>query len=229
MYLAQQASYAERARMGLGQASAGQVGLQVGSTVASAVTPKVAAVLASKGIFGVTSAAHMVPIVGSIAAGIIMGITAWMNRKGPRQKTATTEIVNQAEPKMRENLEAYLNGPRTLQAQAVHLAMFDDFWQFVLTNCGQKEMGAPGERCISERERGGEAPWCPTPDHRGCDWFTLYRDPIEFDEQVKADPLEQATQAGGILSFQTAEGGFNWKPLALAGALLGALALAGDS
>jgi len=125
-----------------------------------------------------------IPIVGAAVAGVTVALMLYFNRKGPRQKVATTEIVNKIEPLMEDNLRGYMEGPRTPEAQAQALANFDAGWQYVLDGCGIPEMGEPGRRCISERQQGGSAPWCPT--GTGCDWFTLYRDPIANDVPVAA-------------------------------------------
>lgn len=37
-----------------------------------------------------------VPVVGAAIAGVTLAITAWLNRAGPRQKVATTKIVDEA-------------------------------------------------------------------------------------------------------------------------------------
>jgi hypothetical protein len=130
----------------------------------------------------------MIPIVGAAVAGVALALSLIFNRKGPQQKVASTQIVNDVEPLLRENVDAYLNGPRTASSQAYALASFDSAWAFVAgpEGCGNPALGTPGQRCISERQRGGSAPWCPT--GTGCDWFTLYRDPIALDADVQPDP-----------------------------------------
>lgn len=121
--------------------------------------------------------AAAVPVVGAIVAGVTIGLMALFNRKGPKQKVATTQIVDSVEPMLAENRDGYLNGPRTRSSQAQALANFDAGWEYVRQNCGDVSMGDPGKRCISERDRGGR--W---------DWFTLYRDPIAHDPDVQPDP-----------------------------------------
>lgn len=67
--------------------------------------------------------------------------------------------------------------------------------------CSQPQLGAAGQRCISERlVKGGSAPWCPT--GTGCDWITLYRDPI-----ANAPLTAPTAQPGGGGSSLTASGG----------------------
>jgi hypothetical protein len=144
---------------------------------------------------GSSFAKAAIPIVGPAIAGATVALALWQARKGPYQKTATTEIVNEAEPILQDNMRGYLEGPRTAEAQAWALKNFDDIWAQVVALCGKAEMGEPGRRCISERQRGGSAPWCPT--STGCDWFVLYRDPIAAAAPVSAgvDPSTPGDQA----------------------------------
>lgn len=144
---------------------------------------------------GSSFAKAAIPIVGPAIAGATIALSLWQNRKGPYQKTATTEIVNEAEPILQDNMRGYLEGPRTAEAQAWALKNFDDIWAQVVALCGKAEMGEPGRRCISERQRGGSAPWCPT--STGCDWFILYRDPIANAAPVSsgADPASPGDAA----------------------------------
>lgn len=122
--------------------------------------------------------AAAVPIIGAAIAGVMIGLTLLFNRKGPKQKVATTEVVNAVEPKLVENRDAYLALPVHYQsAQTAALANFDAGWQYVVQSCNIPEMGEPGVRCTSDRQRGGQ--W---------DWFSYYRDPIANDPNVVPDP-----------------------------------------
>lgn len=111
-----------------------------------------------------------------------------------------TQIVNEVEPYLKQSRDAFLTGPHTLSTQQAALALFDDTWQKVLTACGNPSLGAAGRRCISERQRGGSAPWCPT--QTGCDWFALYRDPIAnttvIDDTASALSLLSAPGPSGF-------------------------------
>lgn len=109
-----------------------------------------------------------------------------------------TQIVNQVEPYLKQNRDTFLAGPYTLSTQQAALALFDDTWNKVLVACGNPSLGDAGRRCISERERGGSAPWCPT--GTGCDWFILYRDPIA-NATVTDDSI-----AGSVSSLATSPG-----------------------
>lgn len=166
-----------------------------------------------------------IPIVGAAVAGATIGLMLLFSRKGPKQKEATTQIVDQIEPQLQDNLRGYLEGPRTVESQAQALANFDGAWQWIMENCGATEMGEPGRRCISERQRGGSAPWCPT--GTGCDWFILYRDPIANDTPV---PSPSAVDSIGE-SFSSIFGGGDGSssnsmlPLLLGAGLIGAALL----
>ncbi len=179
----------------------------------------------SSSIAATTWGTAAIPIIGAAVAGVTIALMMYFNRKGPKQKVATTEIVNKIEPLMQENLKGYLEGPRTVESQRQALANFDAGWQFVVEHCGIPEMGEPGRRCISERQRGGTAPWCPTGS--GCDWFILYRDPIANDVPV---PSPSAVDSIGD-SFSSIFGGGDASssnsmlPLLLGAGLIGAALL----
>jgi hypothetical protein len=116
--------------------------------------------------------ASMIPVVGIAVAGITLALSFIFNRRGPQQKVASTRIVDELEPQLRANVDAYTSGPRTAASQQQALANFDNSWAFLTSNqaCGSPELGNPGRACISDRARGGR--W---------DWFALYRDPIAVD------------------------------------------------
>ena len=130
--------------------------------------PQIAgATITGAAAFGSTWATAAIPIVGPIIAGVTIGLTLLFARKGPRQKVATTAIVDKVEPLLKENVQGYLNGNRSRQSYEQAVENFNAGWQFVVEHCGIPEMGNPGQNCITERQRGGR--W---------DWFKLYLDPI---------------------------------------------------
>jgi hypothetical protein len=124
--------------------------------------------------------------------------------------TAATRVVDQLEPYLQQNLAAYLSqATRTATLQAQALSVVDAILADVRSGCSDPTLGDAGRRCISERlVKGGPAPWCPS--GTGCDWITLYRDPIANDPGVQAGALSSV--------FTSASGGLN--PLPLAAALL---------
>lgn len=172
---------------------------------------------------GATWATSLIPIIGPIVAGVTIGLSLLWGRKGPRQKVATTAIVDQVEPLLKENVAGYLSGPRTRSSQAQALANFDAGWQWVDDHCDIPEMGDPGQRCVNERARGGV--W---------DWFARYRDPIANDPDVQADPQGTTVQTVAVtdpttgqvtyrqVAVPSAGGGDDTTPLLIGAAILAA-------
>lgn len=128
-----------------------------------------------------------VPIVGAVVAGVTIALTLLLNRKGPKQKEATTAIVNKMEPLLQDNLKGYLAGPRTKAAQLQALNNFDGAWQWVVDNCNVPQMGNPGKACVEDRQSGA----CHWRDSAGAcfNWFAGYRDPIANDTSVVPDSV----------------------------------------
>ena len=151
-----------------GLGSGGQ--MSVGQTIALSAPTIAAGVITQFAASGALWATAAIPFVGPIVAGVTLGLTALFARKGPKQKVATTQIVDQVEPLLADNVNGYLTGPRTVTAREQAIANFYAGWNFVVEHCNIPEMGEPGQRCTSERQRGGK--W---------DWFRLYLDPIEKD------------------------------------------------
>ena len=149
--------------------------------------------------------AAAVPVIGAAVAGVALGLQLLLNRKGPKQKVASTQIVDELEPLLKNNVEAYMSGPRTRSSQAAALQNFDDAWAYLVSSeaCGNTQLGNPGKACIADRGQGGK--W---------DWFTRYRGPIAQDAGVKDDPVadsisqllpgasaETIEQIGSLLPF----------------------------
>lgn len=154
---------------GLGDTT--EQGVGIGVSTGAAVT---GAVLAP----GVVSVAALaVPIIGGIAAAGML-IYAWISRRNA-QKVAATHVVDEAEPYLQKNRDAFLAavaaGVVTESDRAAALAQFDAVWAQVVHECSNPALGAAGQRCTSERQQGG----C-LPNVDPCtNWFKLYRDPIE--------------------------------------------------
>jgi hypothetical protein len=174
-----------------------------------------------------TQAAWAIPVIGGVVAGVALALTAWFNRKGPKQKVATTQIVNELEPMLQKNVAGYLSGPRTAASQAQALANFDAVWNTLVENCRTEEYGDPGVRCVEDRQAGA----CQWKEAGQCwNWFVGYRDPIANDPGVKPDPVLGA--AGNLIdsltggAFEGGGGGLGW--LVMGGlALVVALSMGG--
>jgi len=151
----------------------------------------VTAAAGGAGAIGVGSAgwaAVAVPIVGPAVAAVTMAILA-KRQQNALNKRKATYVVDSLEPLLVQNRDAYLQGMRTVSAQAYAVQNFDDVWADVVQACSDPSLGDPGRRCISERQRGGQ--W---------DWFALYRDPIALDSPV-ADPV--LTPASAVSGWVT--------------------------
>jgi hypothetical protein len=111
-------------------------------------------------------------VVYAAITGVTTALNLILGRKRGAQKRAATAIVNDLEPLLQQNLEAYLASPRTTADQAAALANFDAAWQQLVSSqyLGNPDLGEPGNRAIADRSRGGQ--W---------DWFSYYRDPIAND------------------------------------------------
>lgn len=175
---------------GLGQTGLTHAGINTGLTISSTA-------LAS-GSSLASSSTWLAAAGGPIGIGVAAaaaGLTYLLTRQRPARKVATTEIVNEVEPILQQNLQSYMSGPRTPDSQAQALANFDAGWGFVAQYCGDPAMGKPGEWCISDRKRGGK--W---------DWFTRYRDPISADTRPQEILAEAQAQYGGQAVTNTTTG-----------------------
>lgn len=158
---------------------------------------------------------------GPIGAGVAAAVTAiqlLFSRKGPKQKVATTKIVNQVEPILQQNLAAYRAGPHTASSQQAALYVFDQGWAYVVEYCDTPAMGAPGKACVSERSAGGK--W---------DWFSYYRDPIANDPNVVPDETAIIDEAGNAVGNTVAAASSSVLGISLDPKLLLGVALIGGA
>jgi hypothetical protein len=137
-----------------------------------------------------------------------------------------TQYANQAEQALKQVNAQYAAQPvHYLSAQQHALALIDQLFNALHDSCSNPALGPAGQRCISERlVKGGTAPWCPNPGHTGCDWITLYRDPIANDPHVVNDPPVVSTTGSG-LSTDVSIAGMNIPVVLLAGIGLLVMAL----
>lgn len=92
---------------------------------------------------------------------------------------------------------------RCKEAQVAALQYIDGVFAWLERGCSAVG-GNAGRNCISERlVKGGSAPWCPT--GTGCDWITLYRDPIANDPQVK--PCSVGGSVASVLGLEGSDSG----------------------
>ena len=190
-----------------------------------------------------TAAAWAVPVIGAAVAGITLALTAIFNRKGPKQRAATTQDANEVQIQAQKNLDAYMAGPRTVSSQAQALANADAIYTWLVgpQGCGSPDMGKPGLRCIFERQPVGTCTQAQA-DAAGeslsdCGKYSFVRDmrdPIANDPNVQPDPtvVDEAGQlvdslTGGLFTDPSASNGMGW--LLLAGlAVAGVFLIGGD-
>lgn len=149
----------------------------ISSNAAAAVVP------------GALLAAHLIPAAAAgpigaaiAAAGALIAFAISKTGCGPTCIVASG-IVDQLEPQLAANRDAFLEGPRTAADKAAALANFDYAWNWLTSAeaLGSSELGDAGRRGITDRSRGGK--W---------DWFSYYRDPIERAATFDRDPISQA-------------------------------------
>jgi hypothetical protein len=197
--------------------------------------------------------------IGAAVSAATSAIGLVFNRKGPKQRTETTAMANQAEPLLQKNLAAYLSEPRTASSQAQALANFDAIWQWMVQNCNTAAMGNPGKHCVEDRQSGAcvwkaspggwsqdaSGKWSYTPagpsgSGDACwNWFVGYRDPITNDPAVIADPVLDANGnavtlstdpvTGKLISTPFSGSSSSFTPLLIAGALLFGAVMIGGS
>lgn len=124
---------------------------------------------------------------GALTAGVGFGasygisqLVGFFTRRG-RRKEEATQVVDEAEVYLKQNLRLFQEGEVGAEEAASN---FNNVWNYVVTMC-KRVGGSPGERCISERERGGR-----------YDWFAWYLDPIL--ESVKEEKEEVVGEGMGI-------------------------------
>lgn len=147
------------------------------------VTQQVTGAVASGGVSAGTGL-----LTGALTAGIGFGVSYGISQlvgyftRRNRRKEEATAVVNEAEVYLKGNLASFQNGDVGKQ-EAVN--NFNQLWNYVVLNCG-KVGGSPGERCISERQRGGR-----------FDWFAWYLDPIANAVEEEGTVFVGAGTGGG--------------------------------
>ena len=105
-----------------------------------------------------------VPLIGPIIAGVALLVSMLGIGNGCGGTcTEATQVVNQAEPILQQNLAAAQqtvaqNGCLTSAEQQTAVSNFNQVWNQVKQQCGQ--IPAPGgTQCISDRSPGGQYDW----------------------------------------------------------------------
>jgi hypothetical protein len=184
------------------------------------------------------------PIISAAFAGVALGIQAILNSGCGQTCVVTSNWANQAEGRLKQNLEEYFSipAPRPLSAQIAALKNFDAVWTYLYQQCSQSSLGTAGQNCIGDRQAGAckwkaDAP----PDYPGqpaqgdCwNWFNGYRDPIAKDTNVISDAAYESLMSGGSTSASSSLSSSlstmfsgNSSMLLIAGAALLVLGMAG--
>jgi hypothetical protein len=199
-------------RPGLGQAtiSSPQSIASIASTGASVTTSLLIALGTAPTIIG--------PIVAGViaVANLLVGVF-----KGCGSTcTEASDIANQVEPVLQQNLANYLAAPvHYASLQAAALNNFTTAWSALTQACGNPQLLSAGTNCISERQQGAcsykttPGGWQQTngtwtyvyPGANGSgstcwNWFIGYHDPIANDPTVVADPSPASTAVSGALT-----------------------------
>jgi len=158
-----------------------------------------------------------------------------------------TSIVTQAQSILAQMLATYVSTPvRYASVQAAALATFDSTWSAVLTACGNPQLGAAGQHCITDREEGActwkaspggwnsdgsYTSWGPAGSGTSCwNWFSGIRDMIASDPFVQPDPPGATVSQSGSSTATGATGSVStttdWTPILIgAAAVLGLMAV----
>lgn len=131
----------------------------------------------------------------------------------------SSQYANQAESILNNLTQSYFATPtpRPASFQQNTLQSIQQILNWLQQMCSNPQLGAAGQRCISERlVQGGTAPWCPNPGNKGCDWITAYYQPVANDPNVVPDAQIAASQLLGSAST----GSVNYAPLFLIAAVV---------
>jgi hypothetical protein len=159
---------------------------------------------------------------------VVTAVAYFIKNSGCGQTCVQTSAwANQAEPLLRQNIDAYfkLPAPRTQSQQTAALNVYDTIWARLGQLCGQPDMGNAGVRCVTDRQAGAckwrqtaDSPWPGGPQVGACwNWFAAYRDPIASD-QVVSDTAAVGSTVASILGGGSDSGSL--LPLALIGGLI---------
>lgn len=170
-----------------------------------------------------------------MAAASLVGPIASMFKGCGQTCVEATKIADQAGAALQGLHDQYWALPvHYRSAQSAFIDAFNQIVNYVRQACGNPALGDAGQRCMSERiVRGGTAPWCPTADHRGCDWYTTMYDPVANDPNVVPDPVTPVINplTGQLTAGSPVAAALSNipAPLLLGGAALGLFLLLGDN
>ena len=210
-------------RRGFGDAaSEAAQATQLGGSLASSTIGAISAAGVATTIPSLT-----IPLIGVGVAAVTIAIALIKNSGCGDTCIIASNDANKIEPLLLQNLNGYMNGPRTVASQQQALQNFDEIWAALVQACSNPALGNAGKRCISDRQAGachyGTSPNC-------WNWFVGYRDPIQNDPNVVASqPLDAITGgqslSDAIASVASSSGlfGFSWSQLFIPALLLAVL------
>lgn len=148
-------------------------------------------------------------------------------------------FANQANAVLQQNIETYfsLPTPRAKSAQTAAAANFMQFWNWLISGqaCGNPNLGAAGQRCISDRQQGActwkqpasaVPPW-GTPAAGECwNWWNGYYLPIVNDPNTYDDSIASTLGTSGGASSSIATPGAASGTVSVAGVSIPVWALA---
>lgn len=169
-----------------------------------------------------------IPVAGPIAAGIAAIGLALANVFSGCGQTCVeaSNLANQAEPLLLQNLQAYMSAPvHYASMQAAALNNFNLTWTALEQACSNPQLGSAGQACIADRQQGGchyktspggwqQGPngWTyVSPGAAGSgstcwNWFVGYHDPIANDPTVVPDPVPGAAALSSLTGSATIGG-----------------------
>ncbi len=200
-----------------------QLTQQIGGITGAAATGALSALQLANVI---ALGAGVIPLIGAGIAAVTAIVAVILNSGCGQTCIITSNWANQAEQALIQNIQEYfaLPTPRSLSAQAVALANFDNVWNYLVKECGQLALGTAGIDCTKDRMRGA-CKWNQTttspllqypgePQPGQCwNWFNGYRDPIANDQNVAPDSVAAPAGSASVL------GTMDWSTAALYGGI----------
>lgn len=195
-----------RYRRGMGQLSPTNQTIASGAAQAASLTGTLIGALNGIPIAGPIAAA--VASIGVLLANVFSGCG--------NTCVEATNLANQAEPLLLQNLQTYMNAPvHYASLQAAALNNFNLTWAALQQACSNPALGSAGAACISDRQQGAchyqtsPGGWQGTtyvyPGAAGSgstcwNWFVGYHDPIANDPTVVPDPVGGSSTVSSVLS-----------------------------
>jgi len=135
--------------------------------------------------------AAAIPIAGALIGVGVLVFSLLHNSRGLQQNDETSRMAEKAIKYMQDNMAAWNASNKSLANQVQALSNFDQAWEALVNFCHNENEGDPGQRCVSERQRGGK-----------YDCFVTLRDPIANDPQAGAIDKAAAQIAAAQQSAQ---------------------------